>query len=551
MVLVVGGGGFLGLLLALGYVFYWSPKLKAEAAQDEIRAWGEHWASARSCLVGASPQSSDPAEAMLARELVDQNLKGSLGRCLTKLKPLARAEGASSENMAIEKAWYQHRIPVSKISQEHAWRIARTPNKTGQKLRANLARAIGDLDASHTRLRGSANLEAVQLPGTPMAKAGLFTTLAGPDGEQTTGVTELSLRNNQISYRTRSSQGEYRASLKQDADAPHFKSLSPLALRAVTGDWGLWLEEDGIPVVDRFAREGAHIFAGPLDDLGEPGGDGVKLHTLAKNERVELSYAIGAEKRTALYRIVQDDAAGGFSWSYRLVGSSDTGGTWSAHQLPEGEMWANLAETGDTSYIASTDPENPMTLVLMTISIEGISERRVTFPGTRNDEQTWPPDQCLAPTRAWWIVGTALYTMGPDGALVAVPGEIEQGLDRYTYQFQCGDTYAGVHAQPFETTNGKLHYQSCTLDGCTGVIKTHVPTGDTITKHVFHKGAWLIVQELDGVLALWNGAKSTSPPRFLRMSSPGPLAGVVSWGDSLVFATWPQDAAGPTLLRAE
>lgn len=551
MVMVVGGGALLGLLFALGYVFYWSPKLKAEAAQEEIRQWGEDWASARACLVGDRPRSSDPLEAMLARELVEPKLKSSLTRCLAKLKPLARSEGASSENMAVERAWYQHRIPVSKLAQEHAWRTARTPNKSGQKLRSNLARAIGDLDASHNALRASAGLKPVTPPGRPIDKAAVFLPLGGPDGETASRVTNLNLRNNQISYSTTSSKGEYRALLQPGTEAVDFKALSPLALRAVNGTWGLWLEVDGIPLQDQFATAGAQIVAGPLDELGEPGGDGVRLYTLAKNERVELSYATGSEKRTVLYRIVQDDGAGGFSWSYRLLASSDTGKTWSSRALPEGEMWTSLTETGDNSYIISTDPADPMTLVLMTISSTGIAERKVTFPGARSSNQTWPPDQCLAPNRAWWIVGTTLYSMGQDGLLAAVPGEIEQGQDRYMYQFQCGDTYAGVHGQPFETTNGKLHYQSCTLDRCGEVIKTNVPTGDTITKHVYHKGEWLIVQELDGVLAVWDNGKSASEPRLLRMEAPGPLSGLVSWGESLLFAGWPQDAAGPTLLLAK
>ncbi len=549
MVLVVGGGALVGLLFALAYIFYWSPKIKAEAAQEEIREWGEHWASARSCLLGATPGSSDPLEAMLARELAEENVKGSLGPCVELLKPLARSAGATSENKAIEDAWYAHRIPVSKLAQEHAWRTARTPNKSGQRLRLKLATAIGNLDASYTKLRASAGLEAVDPTGITMKKAVAFATLGGPDGDKESRVTELRLRNNRITYDVSSSNGDYGATIKQGNDSVDFKALSPLALRAVNANWGLWLEYNGIPLRAPFARAGAHIIAGPLDGQGEPGGDGVRLYTLAKNERAELSYATGEDKRTALYRIVKYDSSGGFSWSYKLLGSTDSGATWSAHALPKGEMWNSLSASGDNSYMAFTDPDDEMTLALMTISSAGIQERNVTFPGTRTESETWPPEQCLAPNRAWWIFGTAVYTMGKDGLLALVPGAIEQSVDRYMYQFQCGDTYAGVHAQHFETTHGELHSQSCTLEACSEVLKTKLRTGDASTKHVYHNGEWLIVQELDGVLAIWGG-EATSP-RFLRMETPGPLTGVASWGDRLVFAAWPQDAKQPTLLRAK
>ena len=554
MVMVVGGGMALGLVLALGYVFYWSPKLKADAAKDEIRVWGQNWQAARTCLLGTTPYSSDATEAMLARELLEAGLDSSLDACVPKIKALRRQDGASSENMTIEKAWYDLRVPIAKVAQEHAWRTARTPNKSAKKLRLNLAKSIATLDASYAALRRSASLKADPAPGSPLAKAEVYLELKGPDGIAAS-VTELRLRSDAVTYTIRNSESTFRAKIAGGTNKAKFSALSPLALRAVDAEWGLWVEEDGIPLQDSYASKGARVVTGPLDVQGEPGADGVVLHTLAANEQVQLRFATGSSNRSVLYRILQVDDAGGFTWSYRLLASTDTGATWTPHDLPQGDMWPSLKETSDTSYIVSTNPNAPMTLQLMTISDAGIVERSVTFPKSASEDATWPPHQCLAGSRVWWVLEKTLYTMGPGGELVTLPGTLhydpDKRTDKFAYQFLCGDSYAAVHAIPYVGADQSLQYQACNLEGCAEVVKSTARTGDAIVKHVFHDDTWYTVQELDGLVALWRGGNAKTPERLLQLTVSGELEGVVSWGDALVFVVWPEDADAPTLLRAQ
>ncbi len=552
MVGVVGGGALLGLALALGYVLYWSPRLQAEAAQEEVLAWGAHWKTTRQCILGQAPQFSDPMEALLVREMTESGFKQSLHKCVNTLKALRRVEGGSSENEGIEQAWYGLRIPVAKLAQELAWRTASTPNKSAKKLRLNLGKALAGLDAGYAMLRRSAALKPQAIPGSPLPSAEPFLDLRGPAEGAEAKVSMVKLSAAAITYRATSKDGVlYRAKLEPGSSEVGFKALSPLSLRSVDGDWGLWLEDDGIPLRDHQANQGAKLVAGPLDVQGEPAGDGTVIHTLAEGEKVELRFAMGQEQRTALFRMVKTDRDGSFSWAYRLLVSTDAGKSWERRKLPANDMWTSLRETGESSYIISTDPGDSMTLRLMVISPAGIKERKVSFPGQRDPNSTWPPDQCMAATRLWWVLGDKLYTMGADGELVAIAGKVDRDPSKFSYQFLCGDSYAAIHGQPYGGADRGLQYQACGLEGCDAIVQSTARAGDANIQHVFHKGEWYTVAQLDSVLALWRGGNSKSPAKMLHLEMEGSITSLVSWGDALLFLVWPEDAKGPTLLRAK
>jgi hypothetical protein len=549
---IIGLGVVVGLALALGFVFYWQPKQIAEAAQAEINEWSGKWREARKCLVGDNA-SPDPLEALHIRELLESNLKQVLRECQPYLKVLAREDGASTENQAIEEAWYALRKPMASLHQAFAWMIAKKPNADHITLRTRLAKAINDAEAAYEVLAKAAGMEPAFLGGQRLLKAESLTKLSGPKGKGR--VFDLLIRDESIHYKVADDNGTYDVTLASGMDAPSYQARSNLALRSLGQDWGLWLEEDGIPVPDanfgtlnhgnRFAGPGAKLVAGPLDVQGEPAADGSLLYTLAEGQNAELIFATGSEKRIAIFRLFDlNSEEWATEWKYHLRVSLDGGATFAAHDLPDGDIWTSISYTKDSGYISHLKDEQPGALHYMSLTSRGVEEFDVQFP--QGSEEDFPPNTCRAKERWWWVHGQSVYTQSADGRFMAVPGTIEESeTARYT---RCDEEMLSIVSEP-QAKGQKLHQQiqRCTPKSCKPAEEV-VALSYNSQIGLHHKGRFHSVVLLGNIVALWQGPPDGEPLRMLRLPVSGPLSGVTSRGGQIAIVVWPEDADGPTLI---
>ncbi len=547
VVAVVGAGCAIGLLFALGYLLYWLPKQKADEAKQEIEQWSTAWAEARSCLIGSKPDSSDPAQALTARELRSSNLQSSLAGCMNKLKPLRRGEGFTTEDEAIESAWHKIEIPVSKLAQAQAWIGAKEPNNPPDILRANLASAILEVDAANLQLRKAGGLKAAADNELLLAKASSYKVLAGPEGKKT-AISNLAVEPGAITYLATAEDSQWRAKLTEEAVA--FEHLSPLALHAIEAPWGLWVESDGIPMAPHEAQAGAQVMAGQLDGVGEPSGQGVLLHTLKAGEHVTLRFAIGDDRRTALFRLDQVEGAyDSISWRHILFTSEDAGKTFVEQPLPGGELWVALKASTLGNYLSWQEDETSAQLHVQRLTTEGSDHQLLQFGEDRANLTSWPPELCLAPNRSWWLLDGAVYTMGADARLVPVPGKLRHDLNVYEQTVRCTDQGLSLASQQYGAEfASKLSYQTCTVDRCAEKIHSvKLPSGASY-QLVFHKSKWHALVLLDQLAAIWNEDDDSAPTRFVDVGRSQDVVRALSWPAGLLLLAWPAEAEAPSLL---
>ena len=544
VIAVLAGGCFLGLAIGLGYLFYWAPKQKAKETRREIAEWGGHWQRARLCLLGDAP-SADPLEAVAARELSSTNVKGALSGCITDLKLLAREEGSTTEEHAVEDAWYALRIPLGKLAQAHAWRTAKEPNKDQQTLWVNLATAIEDVDKGYRALYAAAGMTALKPKAKRLSPAPKVLTLTTP-GSEPTAVTEVTLKDDRVTYQTNSDEGAFVAELKLD-NSVSFTQLSPLALRAAEGAWGLWIEHDGIPINEHEAQPGDLVMAGPLDDLGEPAADGTILHKVATNESVRLKFAIGEASRVALFRSYIETPET-LSWSRKLMSSSDNGVSWTPMSLPTGELYVSLKRSPKGNYISWQDSPTSTTLHYQELSKNGAAIQTLRFKGDRASIQNWPPELCQAPNRRWWVLDGHVYTIDENDALVAIKNRLEQDPNNYEQSMRCSDSGFAITSRSYgETYRDQLAVQTCTLKTCTTApFRVPAPV-DAKFYPLFHEGKYTVVVAMGGFAAVWT--EGTETPVVIAIGSEAPITGAVSRNGSLEAFMWPPEDTAPTLLK--
>ncbi len=544
VIAVVAGGCLLGLAVGLGYLFYWAPKQKAKETRSEISEWGERWKKAKLCLLGEAI-SSDTLEAVVARELSSTGVKNALQGCITPLKTLARDQGATSEEQAVEDAWYALRVPLGKLAQAHAWRTAQKPNKEQQALWTNLATAIQEVERGYQTLRASANLTVHTPPAKRLDLASKVMTLKTP-GDTPAAVTEVTLKDDRITYLTGSEQGTYFAEVADD-NSVTFTQLSPLALRAADGNWGLWIERDGIPIHESEAAKGDFVMAGPLDDLGEPAGDGALLHTLATGESAWLKFAIGEQSRVALFRS-SIETNESLSWSYQLRGSTDGGATWSTMPLPDEELYVSLKRAPKGNYISWQDSPSNAILHYQELSKQGAALQTLRFRGESASIRNWPPELCQGPNRRWWLVDGHVYTIDENNALVAIKGRLEQDTNNYEQTMRCSDSRFAITSRSYgETYRNQLAVQTCTLRGCTAA-PIYVPAPiDARFYPLFHDSQYTVVVVIAGFAAIWTEGSTT--PTVVALGSDNPVTGVLSRNGNLEALVWPPEDDAPTLVK--
>src|SRR5688500_14869286 len=107
IVLVVGGGVALAIGFAAFSFLVLGPRAEKKRVQKEVSEWGGRWASARDCLVGPDPRSSDGLEAVLLREALagaDVDLLEDLRGCGEEVRALRRGSGYTA-GAEVEAAW--------------------------------------------------------------------------------------------------------------------------------------------------------------------------------------------------------------------------------------------------------------------------------------------------------------------------------------------------------------------------------------------------------------------------------------------------------------
>lgn len=548
VIAVVGAGCLLGLVVGLGYLLYWAPKQKAEEARAEISTWSDAWQEAKQCLLGDAPYSTDAKQALSARALTSKDLHATLAGCMNSLKALRRGEGYSTEDDAIEDAWLAIQIPVSKLAQAQAWIAAKEPNNPPDVLRTNLGMAIDEVEAAHQGLRAAAKLSVSADAGKELAKTSVHKRLTGPD-KSAAEISLLKIEAGAITYLANSEDTQYRAKLTETDE--RFARLSPLALRAIEGSWGMWVEDDGIPVSASQARAGAKVMAGALDVIGDPSGEGVLLHTLKEGEYVDLEFAIGDQKRSLLYRI-DTNSADYFSqsWAYKLMVSDDGGQSFRPEPLPAGELWVSLKASPLGNYVSWEQSPDTVALNFLQLTPEGNHHHLLSFAGNRLGVRNWPPELCQAPNRAWWIVDGAVYTMGPDQRLLPVPGKVSQDPGAYEQTMRCTDEAFSVGSQRYgQEFAGELLYEACDLERCPGTIQTvQLPVGAKY-ELVHHQGKWHTLVMLDDVVAIWRQDDDIKPVQVASTERASDIYGALSWEAGLLLLAWPEAAPGPSLIR--
>lgn len=535
----MGLGGVLGLAVALSYVLYFAPQQKAKAARAEVETWGLHWQATKDCILGSPLKSSEPTQALAIREIQERDVTVKLRKCVSHLKKLRREPGASSDNDRLEKAWYELQRPVAEVGKAHAWRTATEPNDTLRALRRKLAKTIAPVNKAYNTLRVVSGLAAESPTGQALPNMQLTAVLEGPSGP--VSVSDLAVGNGRLDYLSHGPDGALWRSTLSDSGATH-AALSPLAVRAMSGSWGLWLEKDGIPILPIHASPGTTLMSGPLDEFGEPGGDGSPIRKLKDAQSITPLFAIGEQSRLAVFRFTKREN-NVYSFAYQLVSSTDAGAHWTQQTLPTGDIWVELKARPQGNSISWNDESGLRLLRWQQLTPDGIKELLLDFADAPTGD--WPPEVCEAPERAWWILNGALYFVSEEGRLQSVPGRLQMGHDEY---MRCtNESFSISRTRYTRDRRVVLRHQSCSREGCESEPR-EVPLGESGTYQlIFHEGEWLAVTVLDEVVAVWRG-KSSTASSLASMTARGEIVGALSYQGRLQLVLWPEDEDAPSLM---
>ncbi len=167
-------------LAGVGGAAYWFFGVRAKdnekaVAQAEILEWEKRLASARECMFGKTPASSDSGEALAVRELPpltpeEQTEKEDPKKktCATLVGAIARGVAPDTGIMPVEHAWMSLNRAAAKVATSFA--VRKDPyGKTAADERrgvSDLPDALRELDKAHAELRQAAGLP----PATSTAK---------------------------------------------------------------------------------------------------------------------------------------------------------------------------------------------------------------------------------------------------------------------------------------------------------------------------------------------------------------------------------------------
>ncbi len=519
--LVLGIGGAAGVAFALVYMFVIAPAGDTETMHADIQAWGDKWATARACLVGDEPASSDGGDAMAIRQILLTGLEGDLLKCESVLETLIfqRVE-ESSGNMSVESLWddldkavYPLRIGLNRFVKGEARSAEELPN------------AIDRVDGIYAKLRKAAGMKPVAWPGAaPLAQPPAGSVVVGADGQP---VFPMQVRVYGSLLEVKGSNGIVRL--------PNLKSASARTVRwdlttaADSTPWGAWRDheqkDDGTVVAFRVA-------AGPLDAKGAKTADSTIVATVSPKKATSVSpvFATGSgDVRAVVYQVINDDLDTGMSTEDLVIARSTDGGqTWSeVLRRPRTERTQIYATSG-RDRIDITDVTDAGALVWLGLSPATVSGAIEPVELVASDAGP-PTAQCVDTGRGWWEVNDKLYTAAPGNPGTEVKGYVVSGT------LLCdGDRLVAI-----AESMGVLTVTLCTPAGCDEGREVTVRDGRWLAATGADRGA-VVVFDTGGMLFAWD-AKSDESRAVYRLPDHLSLQAAMEWDGAVHVALSGED----------
>ena len=526
--LVIGGAVVLAVIAGAVYFLVLGPRSEQKRMRKEVEKWGAKWASARDCLVGPDPRSSDGYEAVILREaLSTEDVVSELTECGEEIKALRRGEGYSAGE-AVEAVWSESQKNVTALAEAFAWRTGKTPNRPIPELRAALGKAVADLDLSYARLREKAGMDAARPAGDRLHTLPAGRVLADARGTPIT-PDEIAVSGNVVS-----AVGEIadRKWLVRDSGSgtPQVIPIGAETSAGIDGSgWGVWSEtpDEGTGTVE--------VRSGPVNELGDPSGDGALIAGLGKGETASPRYALAVDPvRIAIYQTFDEAKDTGSVW---VVRSRDGGATW-----PEKLQLLRSREAADSFRLAidlgqqradafyQGDDGAPRWLVLdpATATAAGpIAPVRAETPASQ---------PCVAGSRTWWLGDDDTLYTGESASqpLRPVPGSSE-GVHTV---FCAGDRALGLTDAGPSGAGQKILV--CRDSGCSA---TTIPAaiGARTVAALGERHGPLLASEAEGLVVVSSGdpekKQDFKPIEIARLTGEQQLAGIVEWNGAVHLVT--------------
>ncbi len=148
-----------------GYYFFkvYQPRETQRAAQEEIERWEQRLVKVRACLLGATPGSSKPIEALALRELSPDPWDRST--CTKLVSRLSRGDAMDTGLLEVEEAWRQMDKAATHVAVSFLAHVDPGGEAPAKRAVDPLPGALDALDEAHAALRKSAGMDAPTLPG--------------------------------------------------------------------------------------------------------------------------------------------------------------------------------------------------------------------------------------------------------------------------------------------------------------------------------------------------------------------------------------------------
>lgn len=530
--LVVGGAVVLAVVAGAVYFLVIGPRSEKKRTQKEIEKWGVKWDSARDCLVGPDPRSSDGYEAVILREALSTgDVVPDLTGCGEEIKALRRGGGYSAGDV-VEAAWSESQKKVTALAEAFAWRVGKTPNRPVSELRKALARAVADLDAAYARLRDKAEMDRARPPGQHLPTLPGGRVLA--DGTGTPIMPEDIGVSGDVVWAVGSIGDRKWVVRDSGRGAPQVIPIGAETVAGIDGNgWGVWSEEPEEP------GGAVEVRSGPVDPVGDPAGDGALIARLKPGESAIVQFALAeGPVRVALYQVASSDEATGVEW---LARSRDGGATW-PEKVPlvrfgpdrssDLQIAADLALKRVDVFFTGDDGA-PRWLVLdASTAAAPIAPARAETPASK---------PCVAGARTWWIGedDTVYAGEAPGQPLRPVPGSSEG-----VHTLLCaGDRALAITDADPSGAGQKILV--CRASGCSA---TTIPAaaGARTVAGIGERHGPLVATEAEGVVVVSSGdpekKKDFAPLEIARITGEQRLAGIVEWKGAVHLVTRTADS---------
>lgn len=508
---VIGGGIALGLALAIVYATVIGPRGQRAEAAEEIEAWTGQWTLARRCLTG-DPRSTDPVEAIAARELVDAQALVSMSRCRGKLGDLRRKPGFTSQSRAIESAWDDVGRAVRKLGVDHALHTAKDRQSTNpSQIRVRFGEAIAGVDAAAAGLRRAAELEPMPAPG----RGKLAAARAPVEVKPGLAVDMAEVTGNVVLARgATEADGELMVRLTGMPPRPdNVRPLTPaVTIAASDTAWGIRADQ-GAPDTP------VSVTALALDARGTPADPGALVAQLAAPDEVTGRFALGdADRRVALFHTATGQLV--------LARSGDAGATWTTEPLPGATLHEDYARRRADLILSGGDDGLVRWLELRPDLLDAAP--RLLAPENLITRPPWP---CAGPGATWWDLGEIL--------LHAAPGESPRPVrdswlaDGAAGLPLCDDDQLIALIGPAAGGPSALQIVSCSPAGCSKLASLSLPDG-SVAVATLANDRLVVAVHTAPVLAVWTGSSTgLELDRLVRIDLPERILGIVDWNRTL------------------